>query len=467
MSTKKNLVKPSLSRGMRDFTPQEVVSRQYLFGVIKQVYQLYGYQQLETPAIEQLSVLTGKYGDEGSKLLFQILNNGEYLADVPAEDLTKINYQRITPAITEKALRYDLTVPLARYVVMNRQHISFPFKRFQIDKVWRADRPAKGRYREFYQCDADVLGSYSLQYDAECLMMMNVVFTKLNLPRFTLQLNNRKILLAIAEVWDFQDKFQYFAQAIDKWDKIGEDGVIREIGQRGFTENQIHKVQMLFRLSGDNASKLEELNTWFNSNEMGKAGVLELFQILEHCEQNGMPEGVIRISPILARGLDYYTGSIFEASINDYPMGSIASGGRYDDLTASFGLDGVPGVGMSFGAERIFDVLTDLNLLPNATEYITAVLVLNMGEENSTIYAKVTYLLRQAGITADLYHQPAKIAKQLQYADSKKWRYALILGDDEISNNYYTLKDLKSGNQHILDNFTALVSFLNQTSIND
>lgn len=441
------MIKPSLARGMRDFSPQEVYKREYIFDIIRKTYRKYGFQPIETPVIENLSVLSGKYGEEGDKLLFKVLNSGEYLEKISAEDLQEKNYKKITPAITEKGLRYDLTVPLARYVAMNRNTLVFPFKRYHIDKVWRADRPQKGRYREFYQCDADVIGSNSLLYDAECILMFDDVLTQLNIPPFEIKINNRKLLSGIAEEWDFADKFTSFTIAIDKWDKIGEEGVIRELGGRGFTETQIHKMQMFFRLKGSNEEKLQQISSWFQKSETGKKGIAELQEVLGYLKQTQLQKAEIELDFTLARGLDYYTSTIFEVKIKDYPMGSIASGGRYDELTATFGLPDMPGVGISFGAERIYDVMLDLNLLPEEETSTVKVLIINFGGEEEQFAFGLLQKLRAAGIGAEMYPSAAKMGKQFQYAEKKFIPFVLIAGSEEIKAETYKLKNLASGEQ--------------------
>jgi histidyl-tRNA synthetase len=400
--------------------------------------------------VENLSVLTEKYGEEGDKLLFKVLNSGEYLNDVQPEALTAKDYRNITPKITEKGLRYDLTVPLARYVAMNRNDLVFPFKRYQIDKVWRADRPQKGRYREFYQCDADVIGSYSLIYDAECILMFDEVLTALKLPDFIIKVNNRKILSGMAEAWGFADKFGAFAIAIDKLDKIGENGVVQELGSKGFTETQIHRFQGLLRLNGTTEEKLNTLEGWLAESETGKKGIAELREVLEYVSMNTLKKAEIQLDLGLARGLDYYTSTIFEVTLKTVQMGSIASGGRYDELTASFGVPDMPGVGISFGAERIFDVLRDLNLLPGNAKTQVRVLLANFGKEEERYAFKTLGRLREAGISSEIYPASAKLPKQFTYAEKKGIPYLLLLGSNEMSNNSYPLKNLETGEQKTL-----------------
>jgi histidyl-tRNA synthetase len=444
------MAKPSLARGMRDFSPQDIYSREHIFDTIRQVYRKYGFQPLETPVVETLEVLLDKYGEEGDKLLFKILNNGEYLADTAQDALAEKDYKRITPTITEKGLRYDLTVPLARYVAMNRNDLVFPFKRYQIDKVWRADRPAKGRYREFYQCDGDVIGSYSFLYDAECMLIFDEVFYQLDMPDFIIKFNNRKILGGLAEAWNFQDKFGQFAIAIDKLDKIGEDGVVRELGSRGFTETQIHQFQQLLRLNGSIEEKLDTLDTWFTNSETGKTGVAEIRRVLQYLAEVPFKRASLELDLSLARGLDYYTSTIYEVVMKDMQIGSVASGGRYNDLTASFGLPDMPGVGISFGAERIYDVLKEKDKLPKDNKHKAKVLLSNFGG-NEELYAfKMMQQLHEEGIYCEMYPTDAKIQKQFQYAEKKGIPYLLFIGAKEIENQIYPLKNLNSGAQEEL-----------------
>jgi histidyl-tRNA synthetase len=444
------MAKPVLARGMRDFSPEEVLAREFIFSTIEGVYRQYGFLPLETPVIESLEVLTGKYGEEGDKLLFKVLNSGEYLSDLSDEALANRDYRKITPAITEKGLRYDLTVPLARYVAMHRNELAFPFKRYQIDKVWRADRPQKGRYREFYQCDGDIIGSYAMLYDAECILIFDTVLSKLQLPDFTIKINNRKVLQGIAEEYGFAEKFKDFAIAIDKWDKVGEEGVIRELAGRGFSETQIHKMQMLFRMEGGIRDKVQTLGGWFKQSETGKKGLEELTQVLDFLDLVSLEKAQIELDFKLARGLDYYTSTIFEVVLNDYKIGSIASGGRYDELTAGFGVPDMPGVGISFGAERIYDVLKDLDLLPKGNLTPVKVLLANFGGEEEKYSFKTLQALRKEGIAAEMYPQSTKLGKQFQYAEKKGIPYMLLLGSQEIEKNTYPLKNLAEGNQEEL-----------------
>jgi len=429
---------------MRDFGADEMYAREFIFGTIKQVYQKYGFGPLETPAIENLTVLTGKYGEEGDKLLFKVLNSGPYLDEIDSESLSSKDYKKVTPAITEKGLRYDLTVPLARYVAMNAAQLAFPFKRYQIDRVWRADRPQKGRYREFYQCDGDVIGSYSMMYDAECILIFDEVLDKLGLPDFTIKINNRKILSGLAEAWGFSDKFGQFAIAIDKWDKIGENGVVQELGSRGFTETQIHQVQHLFRLTGDIENKLSILDNWFQNTETGKKGIAELRELLSYLKTVAPKKAILEMDLKLARGLDYYTSTIFEVILNEVQIGSIASGGRYDDLTAGFGLTNMPGVGISFGAERIYDVLKQMNLIPHANQNKVRALILNDGGEKIKPGFALLAWLRANDISAEMYPSTEKPAKQYSYAEKKGIAYTISMDSIEYEGTV-TVKNILSG----------------------
>ena len=453
------MAKPTLARGMRDFLPKQVYERQYIFNIIRTTFEKYGFQPIETPVIENLSILSEKYGEEGDKLLFKVLNSGEYLSDVNQDDLSAKNHSAITSKITEKGLRYDLTVPLARYVVMHRNDIVIPFKRYHIDKVWRADRPQKGRYREFYQCDADCIGSPSLLYDAECILLFDDALNQLNVPDFIIKVNNRKILAGIAEAWDFTDQFKDFVIAIDKWDKIGEDGVIRELGNKGFSEAKIHAIQQLFRVTGSNSEKLETLKTLLLNSPTGNKGIEELEKVLDYLSGTPLNKGIIELDFSLARGLDYYTSTIFEVVLKNYAMGSIASGGRYDELTAGFGMSDMPGVGISFGAERIYDVLADLNLLPEMAASSVKVLLVNFGGEEEKFAFSLLQKLHTENISSELYPADSKIGKQFQYAEKKGIPYVITAGADEIRDHVYQLKNIINGEQEKL-NLESLIAKL-------
>lgn len=449
-----SVIKPSLAKGTRDFTPVEMVKRNFIYDTIKSVFRKYGYAEIQTPSFENLSTLTGKYGDEGDKLIFKILNSGEYLKDAKkrsfdfAED---DNSNQLIPLISEKALRYDLTVPFARYVVMHQHEITLPFKRFQVQPVWRADRPQKGRYREFYQCDVDVVGSESLLNEAEFILIYNEALGKLGLKDFTIKINNRKILSGIAEIIGKPDLIIDMTVAIDKLDKIGLDGVSKELLQRGFTEDDLEKLRPVILLEGTNEEKLASLKEVLALSETGLKGIAELEQVFEYVESlisYGLPlTAKLELDITLARGLNYYTGCIFEVKTNEVAMGSIGGGGRYDDLTGMFGLKDLTGVGVSFGADRIYDVLEELNLFPAAAEVGTKVLISNFDVAAEKYALPILQQLRSAGISAELYPSSAKLKKQMAYADAKNIPYVILIGGDEMASGALTLKDMQNGEQ--------------------
>ena len=431
--------KPSIPKGTRDFSPEEMMRRTYIFDTIKSVFRLFGYAPLETPAMENLSTLLGKYGDEGDKLLFKILNSGDYGAKLSDEEL------RQASKISEKGLRYDLTVPFARYVVQHQNEIVFPFKRYQIQPVWRADRPQKGRYREFYQCDVDVIGSKSLLNEVELVDIVSRVFDKLGIS-VTLKMNNRKILFGIAESIGHADKMIDITVAIDKLDKIGLDNVKAELRERGIDDDAINKLQPILELSGTNAEKLSKLSTVIGSSETGMKGIEEMRTIFDHVERLGLgltPE----LDLSLARGLNYYTGAIFEVKANDYAIGSISGGGRYDDLTGIFGMSGMSGVGISFGADRIYDVMLGLSLFPEEIGCSTKVLFTNLGEEEQAAAMTLISELRNAGIAAEIYPDSGKMKKQMEYANRRGIPYVVIIGSDELQRGVATVKNMLSGEQ--------------------
>lgn len=446
--------KPSVPKGTRDFSPQEMVKRNYIFDTIKSVFRKYGYQEIQTPAMENLETLTGKYGDEGDKLIFKVLNSGDFLSKVKQQDLSTYNSSLITKEISEKALRYDLTVPFARYVVMHQNEISLPFKRFQIQPVWRADRPQKGRYREFYQCDADVVGSESLLNEAEFILIYEEALRNLGLKDFTIKINNRKILSGIAEEIGKPDLIVDMTVAIDKLDKIGFDGVTKELIERGFTQEDIEKLKPVILLQGSNESKIESLKTVLQNSETGLKGIEEIETIFAYVRNltthNLQPATHIELDITLARGLNYYTGAIFEVKTNEATMGSIGGGGRYDDLTGMFGLKGLTGVGVSFGADRIYDVLVELDLFPDNTEESTCILITNFDTEAELYALPILQQLRNKGMAAELYPSPAKIKKQMSYADNKGIPYVLLIGTEEMESGKLTLKQMKSGLQEKL-----------------
>jgi len=448
-----SVIKPSLAKGTRDFSPVEMIKRNYIFDTIKKVFRKYGYAEIQTPSMENLSTLTGKYGEEGDKLIFKILNSGDFLNKVDSDLLTTKNSQLITFKISEKALRYDLTVPFARYVVMHQNEITLPFKRFQVQPVWRADRPQKGRYREFYQCDVDVVGSESLLNEAEFILIYDEALSNLGLKDFSIKINNRKILSGIAEIIGKPDLIVDMTVAIDKLDKIGLDGVSKELLERGFTEQDLEKLRPVILLEGSNVEKLESLKTVLADSEIGLKGIAEIETVFEYVSalssklQTPNSKLELELDITLARGLNYYTGCIFEVKTNEVAMGSIGGGGRYDDLTGMFGLKGLTGVGVSFGADRIYDVLEELNLFPTSAEIGTKVLISNFDEEAEKYALPILQQLRNANISAELYPTLAKLKKQMAYADAKKIPYVILIGGDEIQSGELTLKDMQSGEQ--------------------
>lgn len=440
--------KPSIPKGTRDFSPQEVAKRNYIFDTIKEVYQLYGYQQIETPAMENLSTLMGKYGEEGDKLLFKILNSGNFLSAVDADDLTQGDSAKTAVKISDKGLRYDLTVPFARYVVMHRNEITFPFKRFQIQPVWRADRPQRGRYREFYQCDADVVGSDSLFNEVELIQIIDEVFKRLQI-NIAVKLNNRKILSGIAEIIDQADKITDITVAIDKLDKIGLEKVNDELRERGIPDAAIEKIQPIILLKGSNKEKLETLKEVLASSEIGMKGVEELTYILEKMDALQL-KCPVDLDLTLARGLNYYTGAIIEVKALDVEIGSITGGGRYDNLTGIFGMPDVSGVGISFGADRIYDVLNQLEQFPKSSKQGAQVLFVNFGEKESDHILPLLAQLRSNGIRAEIYPENAKMKRQMTYANNNNISYVALVGENEIKENKITLKNMESGEQDIL-----------------
>lgn len=440
--------KPSIVKGTRDFSPEEMAKRNYIFDTIREVYKLFGYKQIETPAMESLSTLMGKYGEEGDKLLFKILNSGDYLSNITDDELAEKNSSRLTTKISEKGLRYDLTVPFARYVVMHRNEITFPFKRYQIQPVWRADRPQKGRYREFFQCDADVVGSDSLINEVELLQIIDEVFRRLKI-RVCIKLNNRKILSGIAEIIGEPEKIVDITVAIDKLDKIGLEKVNEELQSKGIPAEAIEKLQPIILLEGDNASKLETLKESLSASEIGLKGVEEIEFILNKAKLLNIASEV-ELDLTLARGLNYYTGAIIEVKALDVQIGSITGGGRYDNLTGIFGLPNVSGVGISFGADRIFDVLNQLELYPEDSTQSTKVLFVNFGSAEEDYILPIISQLRGRGISAEIYPEAAKMKKQMSYADSNKIPYVVIVGEDEMRECKVTLKNMQSGDQQLL-----------------
>lgn len=440
--------KPGIPKGTRDFSPVEMAKRNYIFNTIREVFYLYGFQQIETPSMENLSTLMGKYGDEGDKLLFKIQNSGDYFSGLTDEELLSRNAAKLASRFCEKGLRYDLTVPFARYVVMHRDEITFPFKRFQIQPVWRADRPQKGRYREFYQCDADVVGSNSLLNEVELVQMIDTVFRKFGI-RVSIKINNRKILSGIAEIIGEADKIVDITVAIDKLDKIGLDNVNAELASKGIPQEAIDKLQPIILLSGTNEEKLETLKTVLAASETGLKGVEESEFILKTIAGLGIQSDV-ELDLTLAHGLNYYTGAIFEVKALDVQIGSISGGGRYDNLTGVFGMEGVSGVGISFGADRIYDVLNQLDLYPKDAVDGTQLLFVNFGDAEAAYVLPVLAKVRAAGIRAEIYPDSAKMKKQMGYANNKAIPFVAIVGENEMNEGKLTLKNMTTGEQSLV-----------------
>ncbi len=446
--------KPSIPKGTRDFGPVEMAKRNYIFNTIRNVYALYGFQQIETPAMETLGTLMGKYGEEGDKLLFKVLNSGDCLSKCSDEELLERNALHLASKMCEKGLRYDLTVPFARYVVMHREELQLPFKRYQIQPVWRADRPQKGRYREFYQCDADVVGSDSLLNEVELMQIVDTVFTRFGI-RVQIKINNRKILSGIAEVIGAADKIVDITVAIDKLDKIGIDNVNAELREDGLTEEQIAKLQPIIMLSGTNDEKLATIAEVLKDSETGLKGVEEIRFILNTLGSLGSGSATtlnneIQLDLTLARGLNYYTGAIFEVKALDVQIGSITGGGRYDNLTGIFGMPGLSGVGISFGADRIYDVLNQLDLYPKDSLTTTQVLFINFGEQETAFCLPVINKVRANGIRAEIYPDAAKMKKQMSYANAKQIPFVVLAGESEIAQGKLTLKNMATGEQQLL-----------------
>ena len=439
--------KPSTPKGTRDFLPQEVAKRNYIFDAIKKVFKKYGFAPIETPSFELASTLLGKYGEEGDRLIFKILNSGEKVKKADLEALKNGNLARFSNSLAEKALRYDLTVPFARFVVQHQNDISFPFKRYQIQPVWRADRPQHGRYQEFFQCDADVVGSDSLLYEVDFVQIFDEALSDLKIPDFTIKINNRKILSGIAEVSGEQDNLITITVAIDKLDKIGKDGVIKELKNKGISEVAVEKILPLFSIEGDTESRLDQMAEYLSSSEIGLQGVNELRWVFDKVNMLGLREAKLEFDVTLARGLNYYTGAIFEVKANGVKMGSICGGGRYDDLTGIFGMKGVSGVGISFGADRIYDVLTELELFPEAVDERLEILFINFGEEAELKCMELSHELRGKGIAAELYPSSVRMNKQMKYANDRGVRYIGLLGEDEMRRGVIQLKNMDSGEQ--------------------
>jgi len=451
--------KPSLARGTRDFGPAQMNKRNYIFDTIRRVFQRYGFQPLETPALENLSVLMGKYGDEGDQLLFKVLNSGNFIEKVTDADL-QAGYKKMTLKVAEKGLRYDLTVPFARYVVMNRSDLVMPFKRYQIQPVWRADRPQRGRYREFYQCDADVVGTESLICEAEIVLMIHEVLRGLGVTNFTAKINNRKILSGIAEVIGAPGQEGPMCVAIDKLDKIGKEKVEEELAARGFSAETIEKLQPIYALTDDQTTIFERLKTWLAPSEIGTKGVEELEEVWKKVSNFGLSQPQMELDVTLARGLSYYTGAIFEVKANGVQMGSISGGGRYDNLTGTFGMPGLSGVGISFGVDRIYDVMEELKLFPENQSVSTQVMITNFDEVAEAHGLGVLRQLRAAGINTELYPDASKLKKQFDYADRKRIPFVLIIGSEEIETGTYSLKNMQTGEQQKLELAQVIALFV-------
>ncbi|MCE7997203.1 MAG: histidine--tRNA ligase [Roseivirga sp.] len=450
--------KPSLPKGTRDFGPAQMLKRNYILDAIRAVFRKYGFLPLETPAMENLSTLTGKYGDEGDQLLFRILNSGDYLSKTQVSDYTT-GSKALTGKIAEKGLKYDLTVPFARYVVMNQHDIAFPFKRYQIQPVWRADRPQKGRYREFYQCDADIIGTNSLICEAELMCIVHEVFDKLNFSNFSVSISNRKVLEGMAEVLNASEQFSTFCVILDKLDKIGQDRVFDELGKIGIETEALNQLDTMLNLPGTNTNKLEALKELFHNSETGLTGVKELEDTFGYINKLGLTEHNLFFDPTLARGLSYYTGTIYEVKPTSIKMGTITAGGRYDNLTGIFGLKDVSGVGISFGIDRIYDTLEELNLFPNENEETTQVLITNFDTESADYALGLLAQLRKVNINSEFYPDSTKLKKQMSYADKKGIPFCLMVGSREIETGEFILKNMSTGEQKSLE-FDAIIEEL-------
>lgn len=440
--------KPSIPKGTRDFSSEVMMKRNYVFKTIQSAFQRFGFMPIETPAMENLDTLMGKYGEEGDRLIFKILNSGDYLSKTSLDEST--SSKSFTKQISEKALRYDLTVPFARYVVQNRNDITFPFKRYQMQPVWRADRPQKGRFREFYQCDADVVGSDSLLYEVELVQLYDEVFATLGLQDYSICINNRKVLSGIAEVIGESEKLIDITVALDKLDKIGVEKVQEEMRTKGVGDEAIAKMTPLFELSGSNIEKLDKLEAFLANSEIGLKGVEELRFVLDMLSDLGLRKAKLELDVTLARGLNYYTGAIFEVKTNEVQMGSIGGGGRYDDLTSIFGLKDVSGVGISFGVDRICLVLEELDLFPELLDSSTQVMFVNFGEQEAAYCMRLLKQLRDVGVNAEIYPSSAKMKKQMNYADKKSVQYVVLVGEDEMTSGNLTVKNMNEGTQQNL-----------------
>jgi len=439
--------KPSIPKGTRDFLPFQVNRREYIYDTIKSVFKKYGFAPIQTPSFEHSSTLMGKYGEEGDRLIFRILNSGDKVKKADLNALEDGNLPKFANSLAEKALRYDLTVPFARFVVQHQNDLTFPFKRYQIQPVWRADRPQKGRYQEFYQCDADVVGSDSLLFEVDFIQIFDEVLSDLKIPDFTIQINNRKILSGIAEVTGEEDKIIDITVAIDKLDKIGEDGVVKELLEKEVSQAAIDQIKPLFSLTGETQKMLDFMREFLASSEVGMKGIEELEYVFAKTEILGLRNAKLDFDVTLARGLNYYTGAIFEVKANGVKMGSICGGGRYDDLTGLFGMKNLSGVGISFGADRIYDVLTELELFPENINQTLEFLFINFGEKEADFALPILQKLRNASVPSEMYPESAKLKKQFKYADDKNAKHTVVIGESEIKNNEVTVKEMQSGEQ--------------------
>ncbi len=444
-------VKPTIPKGTRDFLPDEVAKRNYIFNTIRLSFQKYGFRPIETPSFEMSSTLMGKYGDEGDRLIFRILNSGDKLLKADVNALENRELPKFSNSLSEKALRYDLTVPFARFVVQHQNELAFPFKRYQIQPVWRADRPQHGRYQEFYQCDADVVGSESLIYEIDFVLLFDEVLSALKIPDFTIKINNRKILTGIAEVTGESTRIIDLTVALDKLDKIGADGVINELRAKGISESSIQKMKPLFSITGQNEEKLKVMKTFLTSSTVGQKGIEELEYIINTVNELGLNRANLDVDFTLARGLNYYTGAIFEVKANGVNMGSICGGGRYDNLTETFGLKNMSGVGISFGADRIYDVLNELELFPTESENILQVMFVNFGTKEQQRSLKWVQQLRSIGVSCELYPSSNKLQKQMKYANDIKAKFVALIGEEEYKNNSIQLKNMETGEQSSTD----------------
>jgi histidyl-tRNA synthetase len=451
--------KPSIPKGTRDFLPFQVIRRNYIFDTITTVFKKFGFAPIETPSFEYSSTLMGKYGEEGDRLIFRILNSGEKVKKADLDALNANNLPKFANSVSEKALRYDLTVPFARFVVQHQNDLTFPFKRYQIQPVWRADRPQKGRYQEFYQCDVDVVGSDSLMLETDFVQIFDEALTSLNIPDFTILINNRKILSGIAEVTGEEDKIIAITVAIDKLDKIGEDGVIKELKEKNVSEEAVEKIKPLFNLQGDTKKTMEFMRSFLQDSEIGQKGVDELDYVFKKTEMLGLQTAQLKFDVTLARGLNYYTGAIFEVKVKDSPVGSICGGGRYDDLTGLFGMKDLSGVGISFGADRIYDILTEFDLFPTEIQPQLEVFFVNFGEKEEDFCLPLLAKLRKSNISSEIYPSAAKLKKQFKYADDRNAKYTIIAGESEVNNNELTVKEMQSGDQQTLSIDAFLTKF--------